>query len=1454
MPSFSELFGAHLSLDDAENLADAQVSQVKVDKQKGSIRLTLLLPQIVSKVLLQKCAKQLAERLSLNECILVPRYDPKLFSAEYFPEIAHSLRDRGLPVNGFLDSAEAKLNGDTLFIELKSQGAEFLHSRDICGEIHKIVLEEFSVPLNVEITEKGGINSGLREKKMAAFQAATVQQQAASAAAAQEPPKSKSTPPWESKAAPQRKNMAAKPQAIDLAGLPIKAESVVVIKGKPIKTKPQPLGEINSESGEVVVWGEVFAIQKREIQNGAKIIYTIDFTDGTGSNSIKAFADVNKQEWVEDVKVGDALLIRGSAEYDKYDREVSIKPLDVSVADVVRRTDDAEVKRVELHLHTNMSAMDALTPVGKLVKQAHAWGHKAIAITDHGVAQAYPDAMNAVNAIRKAGGDFKVLYGVEAYFINDMVPIVLGGTDADFDTGVFIVFDTETTGLSATSDRMTEIGAVKIKNGVVSDIFSTFVNPERSLTAEIIELTGITDEMLIGAPSEKDALLEFYKFCEADDAILVAHNASFDMGFIGAAAKRAELPCHFTSIDTVAISRALYKDLKKHSLDSVAKHLKLPAFNHHRACDDAKILAEIFLVMMRDLTAKRSAKCVSQINTACADSDPKKLKAYHQILIAKNKIGLKNLYKLISMSHLNYFHKRPLIPKSELIKHREGLIVGSACEAGELFRAIRDGKQWNELAKIAQFYDYLEIQPIANNLFMLQKNPSLTEQDLREYNQTIVRLGEKLKIPVVATCDVHFMNAEDAVYREILQAGMKMKTDGVPTPLYLRTTNEMLAEFSYLGAKKAYEVVVENTNKIADMVEFIKPIPDGTFTPSIAGADEDLQKITWGKAKQVYGENLPEIVEKRLDRELSSIIKHGFAVLYIIAQKLVAKSEQDGYLVGSRGSVGSSFVATMAGISEVNPLPPHYVCPKCKLSEFILDGSVGSGFDLEAKKCPDCGEEYLRDGHNIPFETFLGFDGDKAPDIDLNFSGEYQSVAHKYTEELFGAGYVFKAGTISTVAEKTAFGFVKNYLTERDKIVHRAEENRLVQGCSGVKRTTGQHPGGMVVVPSDCEVYDFTPVQHPADDSESDVITTHFDFHSLHDTILKLDILGHDVPTLYKYLEDMTGVKISDIPMSDSKVYSLFTSPSALGVTTEEIDCNTGTLALPEMGTNFVRQMLLDAQPRGFADLLQISGLSHGTDVWLGNAQDLIKDKICTISQVIGTRDSIMTYLMQKGLEPQLAFKIMEITRKGQAHKLLTDEHKDAMRACNVPEWYIESCLKIKYMFPKAHAAAYVTAAIRLGWFKIYYPREFYAVMFTVRGEDFDAEAALQGKSVVKMKMQNLILKGKERTAKETDSLGALQIIYEMLARGIEVLKVDLYKSDATRYKVEDGKIRLPFCCIKGLGDNAAKSLQKEAEKSVFISRDDILTRTSVSKTVVEALAEMGSLDGLPESSQTTLF
>ena len=1383
---------------------------------------------------------------AFNRVVVSPRFPGEFFTVSVLPSLINALKEKDASINGTFNLAESKISNGKLSIMLKHGGYDLLTARNTDEKLKTMIKEWFSVDCDVDFTGKLTIEEGddsllerIKTEEIKKAREAAVAEIEQHDAAMQE------------QAAKRTINYR---EGKNLVPAIIPETARIIFGTPPKKLKLTPIDETSIESGKVTVWGEIFSVEVRETRDKSKKIYNIDITDYNSSITMNLILMKRDTPTIDTLSKGESIIVKGEIEYNKYSRENVLKPDYIARVEQVEVVDDAPEKRVELHLHTNLSDLDGMTPPAELIMQAHKWGQKAVAITDHGVAQAYPEAMNTVEKIRKTDPDFKVIYGVESYFVNDLVPAVFGTSDNDIDCE-YISFDLETTGLSANSEKITEIGAVRIRNGEILDTFNTFVNPEKKIPAKITELTGITDDMVADAPKEAEALAAFFEFC-GDNVVLVAHNAPFDTAFVKAAATRSNMDFSYTYIDTVPMCRALLKDIRNCKLNTVASYLKLKPFNHHRASDDAKVLAEIFVNLIRRLKEDHSITKVSEINTSLAGGDPKKIPSHHQIILVKNQVGLKNLYRIISEAHLNYFYRSPRVPRTLLDKYREGLIIGSACEAGELFKAIRRGDSFGDLCKIAEYYDYLEIQPLGNNMFMV-RNGECDEERLKEYNRTIVKLGERLNKPVVATCDVHFKDPKDASFREIIMSGKGFSDAQYQAPLYMRTTAEMLKEFDYLGQKKAYEVVVTNTNLIADMVEYVRPIPEGVFPPFIDGAEEDLNNITRERTIEKYGNPLPEIVEKRLDKELTSINKHGFSVLYMTAQKLVADSEAHGYLVGSRGSVGSSFVASMSGISEVNPLEPHYVCPKCKHSEFIIDGSYGSGFDLPEKDCPQCGEKYLRDGHNIPFETFLGFDGDKTPDIDLNFSGEYQSEAHRYTETLFGRDNVYKAGTIATIAEKTAIGFVKKFEEERNITLHRAEEKRLMLGCSGIKRTTGQHPGGMVVVPKGKDIYDFCPVQRPANDQKSENITTHFDFHSIHDTICKLDELGHDIPTICRYLEEYTGIPVMSVSMSDPEVMSLFTSTKALGIEPTDIDSQTGTFSLPEVGTGFVRQMLMDAKPTTFSDLLQISGLSHGTDVWLGNAQDLIKNGICTISDVIGTRDSIMTYLMLKGVEPQMAFKIMEITRKGLAEKLLTEEQKQVMLEHNVPQWYIDSCMKIKYMFPKAHAAAYMIAALRLGWYKVHKPLEYYAAYFTVRSGDFDGATSIKGRDAVRRKMKDINTKisNKEATAKEESEFATLQIINEMLARGIEVLPVDLYKSHAKKFLVEDGKIRLPFSSLSGIGENAALSLMQEREGGDdYLSIEELQSRTKISGAVVEVLKEVGALSHLPDSSQTSLF
>ena len=1466
--SFGALFGPYLPSESlSQAMMDGVVENMDMHHATRRIVVDVYFSAYVTASELRAVEQKLLAPLQLQSAVIRPHYAAELFTVERCAELVERLKADNVAVNGTFDDAVYAIDGDTLKISLSHGGLNILEATGADHQLQQLIFQLFGLRMMVEIDGEAEAQKDERYLKMmeqAEQEAAARAREEAIARAAEAAKQPKAATADE----PARPGTPADPTRPPSDGLPIYLETAQPLMGTPIKERPVSIKGLEADGSTVTVWGQVFRLDSKENRDGTKCRYTISITDLTSSVVLSLWLDKKRDKdkitAVSGIKSGDNLVVSGRYEYDEFVRMNVLRPRSMSIVARYQRQDLADEKRVELHMHTKMSSMDAVAEAKDLVKRAASWGHKAVAITDHGVVQAFPDIMNAADDLARSGKNIKILYGMEAYYVNDMVPAVDGKLDLPLDSEC-IVFDIETTGLSVKSERITEIGAVRMVGGEVKESFNTFVNPGMPIPAKITELTGITDAMVADAPSEAEGLQKFYDFC-GDCRVLVAHNAAFDTGFIRAAARRCHMPYEFTAVDTVPLSRALYKGLKNYRLDTVAAYLKLPPFNHHRACDDAAVLAGIYAHILKDM-AEQKIETLQQVNTSVTGVDPKKSRTHHMILIARNQVGLKNLYKLVSYSNLECYQRHPRIPRSKLIEHREGLLIGSACEAGELYRAILDDKPWGELCDIASFYDFLEIQPLGNNNFLLRPSAGKggtveppvckSEQELINHNKTIIRLGETLNKPVCATCDVHFMEPEDEVYRRILMAGMGFDDADNQAPLYFRTTEEMLKEFAYLGAEKAREVVITNPNRVADMVERFRPIPYGTYPPHIAGADEELQRLCWDRAHELYGDEVPPIVKERLEKELNSIIKHGFAVLYMIAQKLVKNSVDNGYLVGSRGSVGSSVVAYLAGISEVNPLQPHYVCRNvaCKHTEFFINGEVGSGFDLPPKDCPCCGRPLGRDGQEIPFETFLGFDGDKSPDIDLNFASEYQNRAHRYTETLFGLDHVFKAGTIGTIADKTAFGYVKKYAEERGLVFSPAEVDRLAIGCTGVKRTTGQHPGGMVVVPDDYEVEDFCPVQHPAGKTDSGIITTHFDFHSIHDTILKLDNLGHVIPTICKYLEEYTGISIKDIDMSDPAVYSLFTSPEALGLTVEQLGCETGTLSIPEMGTGFTRQMLLDCEPKTFADLMQISGLSHGTDVWLGNAQDLIKAGTCTISTVIGTRDSIMVYLMHKGLPPKMAFKIMEIVRKGKATKLLTEEHLSTMREHGVPEWYIDSCMKIKYMFPKAHAAAYVIAALRVAWFKVHYPAEYYAAFLTGRGGDFDAATVQAGIDTVKLVMDNIREQGKEASQKDQDTAELLHVVYEAMLRGVEFLPVDLYKSHWYQFRMEDGKIRLPFSAIAGLGEAAAKSMYEEADPTdPYISCDDLQRRTGITKAVLQSLRDLGVTQGIPETSQMTFF
>ncbi len=1498
MALFLDKFSKYKPAGEAKDLlAGISDFTVRTNTEYRLIEVDLHFSVLAKKDLLYHIEEEIKQAYQVNSVRLFPKYPASLFSLSYMHEIIYEAYRVGVLTRGFFENYSLGEEDGTIVVTLgfSEEGVSLLAEAGTDRVLENIIRSEFGIVRPVRIMGAGDLEERCESFSEAQRDALARLQSEAAARVRLERKEAEAKAKAEAGAAEAEKprSVTTLYDAPEEGAEALEAEENGTVRvgymtfditpGEMLYGEPftpdafLPFEAIRSEARNVFVVGEINSFEERPLRSGDKTTLVIGLTDNRSSIYVKLTLDneiaapiaktIKKsgrtiKRGIQDVVTlySLSLMVKGSVKREKlktFQREgekitgtvvtegdLYLQASAIAPVKRILRSDDAPEKRVELHLHTNMSAMDALIFPEIAAETAKRWGWDAVAVTDHGNVQAYPIIMDTAEKI-----GMKILYGMEAYFVDDTERAVFGEHDYVFEKDEFIVFDLETTGLSPLSCKITEIGAVRIRGGEVLEVFNTFVDPEGPIPETITELTGITDEMVAGAPSQEEAVRSFLAFC--GDRLLIAHNASFDTGFIRAACEQYKIPFPNAYLDTVALSRHVNPELKRHKLDTLAEYFGLGDFNHHRASDDAAMLAMIFFRMVEKLR-EEGIGTVQEMNASMSDkANPLKLRPYHMIILVKDAVGLKNLYKLISSSYLSYYHRQPRIPKSLLDEHRDGLILGSACEAGELFSAIVSGKPESEIREIASYYDYLEIQPICNNRFLVANGSVKDDEALRDLNRRVVALGEELNKPVCATCDAHFLNKEDEIYRKILLKGMKFSDADRDVGLYLRTTEEMLEEFSYLGKEKAYEVVVTNTRKIAAMIGEVRPIPKGTYTPKMEGAEEELQEICWKRAHDLYGDELPPQVEKRLAKELESIIKHGFAVLYMIAQKLVGYSESQGYLVGSRGSVGSSFVATMSGISEVNPLPPHYRCPKCRHTEFIEDGSVGSGFDMPDKNCPVCGVKMAQDGHDIPFETFLGFYGDKSPDIDLNFSGEVQGKVHKYTEELFGSENVFKAGTIGSLASKTAYGYVMKYLDEKHVALNRAEVTRLVNGCVGTKKTTGQHPGGIIVVPREYDVYDFTPVQHPADDPTSSIVTTHFAFTYLHDTILKLDELGHDVPTKYKWIEKYTGMSVMDVPMNDRSVYELLTSTKPLGVTPEEIGCEVGTYALPELGTRFVQQMLVDAQPKNFADLLQISGLSHGTDVWLGNAQDLIKEGVCTISEVVGTRDSIMLTLIRYGLDNAMAFKIMESVRKG---KGLTPEWETEMRAHNVPDWYIGSCKKIKYMFPKAHAAAYVMSAIRLAWFKIHRPLEFYAAYFSVAPGGFDATVVLKGKAFIRRTIDEIGNKGKEATAKDAETVAALQLANEAICRGIQFLPVSYEKSDASAFLPENGRIRIPFSALPGLGETAARNIVEVRGSGEVLSQAELQVKAGLSKTVMELLRQNGVLDGMSETNQITLF
>ncbi len=1453
----------------SRNLLDeAYDFSIRADKDAKMLEIKAHFPRIIDKKVIYRIEEGIRVSYALASVRILPVYDPSFFSYDYLPQVLLETERVGSVARGFFNHYECTMEGTEILIKIpfSPDGVAFVCDAKTPRIIENIIKSEFGLTYHVTLDNSANymdyVNPAVtrlreyEERYNRGVGGAFRESESAGDTGDDEGFVSLSS--VDTLYAGINGTPRTEDGTVKIGNNSFNISEPEFIWGEPFEINPVGISFLKRPSGSTVIVGEVFSYSSETTRN-SQDHYDVIFGVFDGYTSIDVFRcnvdeDTNKKLG-KTFGIGTTVAIKGRVVagqglpfmgYKSKENPVSDMVIELEGAAAIKklkRKDNAPVKRIELHMHTNMSQMDAIASPKDVVKLANSWGHSAIAITDHGNVQAFPDAMLCSE---KTGQ--KVIYGMEAYFVND----AKGGLGTDYNgkfTDELVVFDIETTGLSVLNCGITEIGAVKIKDGQVIDVFNTFVDPERPIPEDVSKLTGITDEMVKGAPKSGEAIRSFLDFCGGD--LLLAHNANFDIGFIRHYAIANGIEFNNPYVDTVAISRFINEDIKNHKLNTLAEYFRLGDFNHHRASDDAEMLANIFFAMCQKMEKFDWERFGDLDREMKGNTDPLQLPSYHQIILVKNKVGLRNLYELISNSYIKYYKRNPRIPKSELMKHREGLIIGSACEAGELFRAILEGASEDDIEKIVEFYDYLEIQPICNNRFLIAEGKAGSDEDLRELNRKVVALGEKYNKPVCATCDAHFLNKEDEISRKILLASMKFKDADKDIGLYLRTTEEMLEEFAYLGEEKAYEVVVTNTNLIADMIEKVRPIPEGTYTPNMEGAEEDLQNMCWERAKKIYGDPLPDIVRERLDKELTSIIKNGFAVLYMIAQKLVWYSESQGYLVGSRGSVGSSFVANMAGISEVNSLPPHYYCPKCQYSQFFTDGSVGSGFDLPDAVCPKCGEKLIGDGHDIPFETFLGFYGDKSPDIDLNFSGEVQGKVHKYTEELFGKENVFRAGTLGTLADKTAFGYIAKYLEERKLKLGISEVNHMISTIVGVKRTTGQHPGGIIVVPREYSIYDFTPIQHPADDPKSDILTTHYAFSYLHDTILKLDELGHDVPTKYKMIETYSGTDVMKIKMNDEEVYKLFESTEPLGVSPEEIGVPLGTLGLPEFGTKFIIGVLQTAKPKNFADLLQISGLTHGTGCWLGNADELIKKGICNISNVIGCRDDIMNALIRYGLNNSDAFKIMESVRKG---KGLTPEWEQNMTEHGVPDWYIESCKKIKYMFPKAHAAAYVMSAIRLAWYKVHMPIMFYCAMFTAAGGEVDSEIVMGGKRKVRMVIDEIERKGREATAKEKGQVSTLMLVNECLSRGVKILGVNINKSEAKKFKPEGDAIRLPFISLPGLGESVAEAIVNEREKEPFFSVEDMQIRAKVSNSIIELLRKNNAFDGVAETAQLTFF